>query len=128
MSAFWQTKTAVMSPALRTSRRYLVLHLPRWATDCLKRADPALAASARPFALWEKERGAMTLVALDKLASAEGLHAGQSLSDARGLVPNLDAREIDRFFTEQVFADFADWHSNASPVVAVLTHAAAYGD
>ena len=105
-----------------------MLHLPRWATDCLKRADPALAASARPFALWEKARGAMTLVALDKRASAEGLYAGQSLSDARGLVPNLDAREIDRFFTEQVFADFADWHSNASPAVAVLTHAAAYGD
>lgn len=70
----------------------------------------------------------MKLVALDKRASAEGLFTGQSLSDARGLIPNLDAREIDRFFVEQVFADFADWHSNASPVVAVLTHAAAYGD
>lgn len=105
-----------------------MLHLPRWATDCLKRADPELARSERPFALWEKDHGAMKLVALDKRASAEGLLIGQTLSDARGLVPNLDAREIDRFFVEQVFADFADWHSNASPIVSVLTHASTYGD
>jgi protein ImuB len=105
-----------------------VLTLPRWATDCLKRADPALAALIRPFVLWEKQKGAMRLVAVDAAASAVGLGPGQSLSDARAMVPNLEAREIDRLYLEQVFADFADWHSNASPIVAVLTHEAAYGD
>lgn len=76
-----------------------MLHLPRWATDCLKRADPALAASARPLVLWEKQRGAMRLVALDAAASGCGLRVGQSLSDARAIVPDLEAREIDRAFT-----------------------------
>jgi len=28
-----------------------MLHLPRWATDCLKRADPALAQSDKPLVL-----------------------------------------------------------------------------
>lgn len=104
------------------------MHLPRWATDCLKRAEPALAASPRPLALWEKLKGAMRLVELDAKASAEGLMPGQSLSDARALVPNLEAREIDRLWLAQVFADFADWHSNASPIVSVLAHDKAYGD
>jgi len=105
-----------------------MLHLPRWATDCLKRADPALAASQRPLVLWEKQKGAMRLVALDAAASGFGLRIGQSLSDARAIVPDLEAREMDRAFIEQTFADFADWHSNASPIVAVLTDQASYGD
>ncbi len=37
------------------------------------------------------------------------------------------ARPI-RSALEHVFADFADWHSNASPIVAVLDDVAAYGD
>jgi protein ImuB len=78
--------------------------------------------------LWEKQKGAMRLVAVDEAASAVGLSPGQSLSDARAMVPDLEAREIDRLYLEQVFADFADWHSNASPIVSVLTHTEAYGD
>ncbi|HZY67998.1 MAG TPA: DNA polymerase Y family protein, partial [Devosia sp.] len=115
-------------PGLRPSRRYLALHLPRWATDCLKRADPALAASDRPLVLWDRQRGAMKIVALDGAASALGLHPGQNISDARGIVRELEAREIDRAFTERVFADFAGWHSNASPIVSVLTDTAPWGD
>ena len=70
----------------------------------------------------------MRLVALDAAAAAAGLFVGQSLSDARAICPELEVREIDRAFTAHVFADFADWHSNASPLVAVLTDAEAYGD
>ena len=54
-----------------------------------------------------------------------GLSPDQNLSDARALVPDLEVREIDHAFLEQVFADFADWHSNASPIVSVLTDQAA---
>jgi protein ImuB len=117
-----------MAPVLREHRRFMVLHLPRWATDCLKRADPALAASSRPLVLWEKQKGAMRIVALDRESSSQGLFAGQTLSDARALVPNLEAREIDRDIIERIFTDFADWHSNASPIVSVLTDVVPYGD
>jgi len=105
-----------------------VLILPRWATDCLSRADPALAARKHPFVLWEKQKGAMRLAEVDLHAASLGLFAQQNLSDARALVPELEAREIDRAYLEQVFADFADWHSNASPIVSVLMHRSAYGD
>lgn len=70
----------------------------------------------------------MRLVAVDAAAEQAKLAPGQNLSDARALVPTLDVREIDRATLEHVFADFADWHSNASPIVAVLTDFAAYGD
>jgi protein ImuB len=105
-----------------------MLHLPRWATDCLKRADPALAASTHPLVLWEKQRGAMKLVALDERASSAGLFVGQNLTDARAIAPEIVAREIDRDYIARVFADFADWHTNASPMVSILTHAEAWGD
>ena len=105
-----------------------MLHLPRWATDYLKRADRSLAASTRPLALWEKERGAMRIVELDQAASALGLFIGQSVSDARAMVPTLDVREIDRAAILQGFADFADWHSNASPIVSILEHGSMWGD
>jgi protein ImuB len=127
---------ASFSPNLRSDpklspqqeRRFLALHLPRWATDCLKRADPSLASSARPLVLWEKQKGAMRIVALDHLASGNGLFIGQSLSDARAVCPTIEAREIDRGFIEQVFADFTDWHSYASPIVAVLKDHSNFGD
>lgn len=70
----------------------------------------------------------MRLVAVDALAARAGLAADQNLSDARALVPNLEAREVDHAFLAQSFADFADWHSYASPIVSVLTDQAPYGD
>ena len=70
----------------------------------------------------------MRLAAADDLARNRGLSPGTNLADARAQVPDLEAREIDRAWTEHVFAALADWHSNASPLVAVLTDDAAYGD
>jgi protein ImuB len=81
-----------------------------------------------PLALYEKLKGAMRLAALDATAEAAGLFVGQSLSDARALVPALRVREIDRAALTAAFAGFADWHSNASPIVAVLADRAPYGD
>ena len=83
---------------------------------------------APPLALYEKQKGAMRLVELDAAAQHAGLFIGQSLSDARALVPNLLVREIDRAALAAAFADFADWHSDASPMVVLLTDKAAYGD
>lgn len=105
-----------------------MLSLPRWATDCLKRAEPELAALDRPLALWERERGALRLAAVDRAAARRGLGVGQALSDARALVPDLELREIDRGWLAHMFGQFADWHSNASPLVAVLDTFSPYGD
>jgi len=78
--------------------------------------------------LWEKIKGGMRLSALDVLASKAGLSVGQNLSDARALVPDLLVVEHDLDFTAHVFSEFADWHSNASPIVAVHDAMTPYGD
>src|SRR5690606_9159646 len=101
------------------------LYLPDWPTDYLKRHDPGLAS---PLALYEKVKGGLRLAAVDRAAAAQGLFTGQSVADARALVPRLSMRELDRPLLERAFADLADWHSNASPLVAVLADQPAYGD
>lgn len=70
----------------------------------------------------------MRISALDNVASQEGIKLGQSLADARALVPSLTVLEMDRSLLEAGFADFADWHSNASPMVAVMKDVAHFGD
>ncbi|WP_332701724.1 Y-family DNA polymerase [Devosia sp.] len=110
----------------RQERRFLVLFLPSWATDYLKRADPRLAAA--PLALYERIKGGLRLAAVDAAAARAGLSIGQNLADARAMLPDLVVREMERPLLEAAFADFADWHSNASPLVAVMTDLAGFGD
>lgn len=43
-------------------------------------------------------------------------------------MPELELREIDRGWLAHMFSQFADWHSNASPLVAVLDTFSPYGD
>lgn len=102
-----------------------MLYLPTWPTDCLKRREPGLQA---PLALYERIKGGLRLAALDAEAAKAGLRTGQNLADARAMLPGLTVREIDRPMLETIFADFADWHSNASPRVAVMSDISEFGD
>jgi protein ImuB len=107
------------------TRRFLVLFLPNWPTDYLKRHDPSLAG---PLALYERIKGGLRLAAIDHQASQAGLRIGKNLADARAMMPELIVREINRPLLQAAFADFADWHSNASPLVAVMPECNGFGD
>jgi len=102
-----------------------VLYLPTWPTDFLKRREPGLKA---PLALYERIKGGLRLAALDAEAGSAGLRVGQNLADARAMVSELSVQEINRPMLEAAFADFADWHSNASPLVAVMRDITQFGD
>lgn len=78
--------------------------------------------------LYEHVKGGLRLAAVDSQAARLRLSVGQNLADARAMVSGLIVREIDRPWLEAVFADFADWHSNASPLVAVMDDTTAFGD
>lgn len=80
------------------------------------------------MALFERIKGGLRLAALDSEAMREGLRLGQNLADARAILPTLTVEELDRPLLTAAFEDFADWHSNASPMVAVMTDASPYGD
>jgi protein ImuB len=101
------------------------LFLPTWPTDYLKRVDPNLGS---PLALYERIKGGLRISALDSAAGRAGIRLGQSVADARALVPNLIVQEMNRPLLEAGFADFADWHSNASPMVAVMEDVSRFGD
>ena len=103
-----------------------MLHLPYWPTDYLKRAEPKL--KEAPLALYERIKGGLRLAALDPEGLQNGLRLGQNLADARAIWPALTVREIDRPMLEAAFEDFADWHSNASPLVSVMTDMSRFGD
>ena len=103
----------------------MALHLPRWATDFVTRHDPDI---QPPLALYERIKGGLRLAAIDRVAAQHGLAVGQTLADARSMVPTLTLREINRPMLEAAFADFADWHSNASPLVAVHAAVSSFGD
>lgn len=108
-------------------RRFLVLYLPFWATDYLKRADPRL--KDAKLALYERIKGGLRLVALDPQLSREGgLRIGQNLADARAIRPDMVVQEIDRSVLRHGFENFADWHSNTSPLVSVMSDIAGFGD
>ena len=102
-----------------------MLFLPSWPTDYLKRRDGQLQG---PLVLHERIKGGLRLAAVDAEAARRGLSIGQNLADARAMVPDLTVREMDRPLLEAAFADFADWHSNASPLVAVMSDVTGFGD
>lgn len=70
-------------------RRYLALFLPWLPAERLIRNGGAPADA--PFALIEKQRGALRIAGLDPRAAKLGLEVGQALADARGCVPELPA-------------------------------------
>jgi protein ImuB len=75
------------------SRRYLALFLPWLPAERLVRKGGAPA--DRPFALIEKQRGALRIAALNPCAARLGLEVGQALADARGCVPELASFPFD---------------------------------
>jgi len=80
------------------------------------------------LALYEPIKGGLRLAALDPQLTKDGLRIGQNLTDARAIRPDMVVREIDRALLEHAFEEFADWHSNASPMVSVLSDSTRFGD
>ena len=100
-------------------RRILSLWLPRLATDRLQRQDHWLRQPdhAAPLVLVAKERGADRVVSLDARAGEAGLQAGQTLAEARAIVPDVAvlpaATGADRAMLERI----ADWADRYTPMV-----------
>ena len=69
------------------TRRYLAVFLPLLPAERLIRHRGN--APDRPFALVEKDRGAIRLIACDAQALGLGLMPGTALADARARVPDL---------------------------------------
>lgn len=111
-----------------SARRILALHFPLWAIDCLRRADPELAADPRPLALYEREGNGLRLVAVDPTAHAARLRQGMALADAQALCPHGLFLPLDPDRVQARFAALADWHGYVSPIVSIHTAVVPFGD
>lgn len=98
-----------------TTRRYLSVFLPLLPAERLIRQRSN--APDTPFALVEKERGAMRLVACDSAALDLGLTPGTALADARARVPELAVFDHDSAADMALLGWLADGCERYTPAV-----------
>ena len=95
-------------------RRYLVLHLPRLATDRIRQREPGL--TGLPLATWDTVGNRRVLASVD--APGTTLQSGQALADAQAMYPALVLRaaepEADRAFLDRL----ALWAVRYTPLAA----------
>jgi protein ImuB len=96
-------------------RQWMALWLPRLPADRLTRAAPP----EGPLIVYEKIKNAFTLTALDRQASAAGLHVGMSLADARAIRPDVIAHEADMDADARLLDDIAEWCGRFTPIVVI---------
>ncbi len=104
-------------PAENMQKRFLSLWLPRFATDLILRAQPALA--GLPLVLTTAQRGRLTVSALSAEAEAEGMFTGMPLADARAIVPSVMVQDDAPAQQARSLARLADWADRYTPSVAL---------
>ncbi len=97
----------------------MALWLPRLPADRLTRAAPPdnPAEKRGPLVIYDKVKNALLVTALDRRASAAGLHIGMSLADARAMRPDVTAREAEREADARLLDDIAEWCGRFTPIV-----------
>jgi protein ImuB len=98
-----------------TSRRYLVLHLPRLATDLVRQREHTLA--GKPVATWAMQGNRHLLTGVD--APGSSLHVGQALADAQAMHPDLELRDADPDGDAAFLERLALWAMRFTPIAAV---------
>ena len=96
------------------SRRYLVLHLPRLATDRIRQREPDLAGV--PIAVWAMQGNRRLLTGVD--APGTTLHVGQALADAQAMHPELVLRTADPDGDMTFLERLALWAMRFTPIAA----------
>jgi protein ImuB len=100
--------------------RFLSVWSPNWPITRHRRAkSPNDAPAEAPFALVEVVRNARRLAAVDLAGQAEGLFPGQTLADARALVPTLEVEDWQPEADCLALIALADWCERYSPAVAI---------
>ena len=92
-------------------RRILALHLPRLATDRLRRDGPLV--------VWAAEGGRRVVTAVDGAASAAGLFGGQALADAQAVLPSVVLVPADADGDAGFLRRLGVWALRFTPLVAV---------
>jgi protein ImuB len=107
---------------LSSERRYLAAHRPFLPAE--RRIAAGTAPPDAPFAVIEKQRGALRIVALAPCALALGLSPGMALADARARVPKLAAFPHDARADRALLMWLVEACERYTPTVAAMGNAA----
>lgn len=97
-------------------RRFAFVWLPAWPIERMRRADPHGVPSDRPFGLVETGAHGIQLTAVNAMARAAGIHPGQSLADARAILPALATRKAERAQDQRALVHLSRWSGRYGPV------------
>ena len=102
-------------------RRYLALIFPWLAIERLRTTRPHLfvGRDEAPVAFVETRGNAVRLVAVDRVATQEGLAPGLTLADARARVPTLEVFDYDAHADLDWLERLADGCQRYTPIVSV---------
>lgn len=96
-------------------KRFASVWLPAWPIERMRRADPDAVPDERPFALVETGTRGIILAAVSLSARAEGIRPGQSLADARAMLPGLLTRKIERDKDRAALLALTRWSGRYGP-------------
>jgi protein ImuB len=107
-----------------SARRYLSLAFPHLATDRIHRRKLgrswlSAAPPEAPLAIVATVKSALRLAAIDEQAGRLGLRSGQTLADARAMIPLLETAEQDNPADHALLESLADWAERYTPLVAL---------
>jgi len=100
-------------------RRTLALFLPYLPSERVSKLRGPLDCGALPFVLTEKQRGAVVIMAADRLATALDLGPGMKLADARARVPELLAWAHEPLADAHLLGQLAEACERYTPMVAI---------
>lgn len=88
-------------------RRFVVIWFPYLHTDLMASKEGSL--HQHPFVLKESFHSKMVIRALNLPALRQGLHKGQSIADARAVVPDLIVKDLDTGTGDQALEKLGHW-------------------
>jgi protein ImuB len=86
-----------------------------WITDRISDAHP----EAPPVVVTGTVKNAIRVLALDARARSRGIRKGQTLSDARALIPDLDCHRADAGADHAMLLRIASWCERYTPLVGL---------
>jgi protein ImuB len=86
-----------------------------WITDRISDAHP----EAPPVVVTGTVKNAIRVLALDARARSRGIRKGQTLSDARALIPDLDCHRADAGVDHAMLLRIASWCERYTPLVGL---------
>jgi protein ImuB len=103
-------------------KRVICIWLPNWPITRLSLTNPDCAAPDKPLAIVAVQGSKRRIMAVNRLAHDRGIMAGQRLTDAKAIVPELVAVAADREADMAALGALSRWAQRFTPSTAANPH------